>query len=71
MIEIKAVIRLADEFKAQVMKYLAATTLKLGFLVNFCGFSKAEIIMRVMTGYARRLTVVALLWTGPNPPNGA
>ncbi|GHV93422.1 GTP-binding protein [Spirochaetia bacterium] len=44
IIEIKAVTKLASESKAQVMNYLTATGLKLGFLVNFCAFPKAEII---------------------------
>ncbi|GMO57485.1 MAG: hypothetical protein Ta2A_02990 [Treponemataceae bacterium] len=42
--EIKAVTKLAGESMAQVMNYLAATGLKLGFLVNFCAFPKAGII---------------------------
>ncbi|GHU78144.1 GTP-binding protein [Spirochaetia bacterium] len=44
IIEIKAITKLGSESRAQVMNYLAATGLKLGFLVNFCGFPKAEII---------------------------
>ncbi|MDR1972322.1 MAG: GxxExxY protein [Treponema sp.] len=44
VIEIKAVTRLTNEYKAQVVNYLAVTGLKLGFLVNFCAYPKAEII---------------------------
>jgi GxxExxY protein len=35
LIEIKAVSRIADEHRAQVINYLRASGLKLGFLVNF------------------------------------
>ncbi|MDR1932621.1 MAG: GxxExxY protein [Spirochaetales bacterium] len=44
IIEIKAVTKLTNEYNAQVLNYLAATGLKLGFLVNFCAYPKAEII---------------------------
>ena len=36
-----------DDTKVQIMNYLAATGLKLDFLVNFCVFPKAEIINTV------------------------
>jgi GxxExxY protein len=44
IIEIKAVRKIAEEHKAQLMNYLAASGLKLGFLVNFCSYPKAEIV---------------------------
>jgi GxxExxY protein len=44
LIEIKAVTKIVNEHRAQVLNYLAATGLKLGLLVNFHAFPKAEII---------------------------
>jgi GxxExxY protein len=44
IVEIKAVTRLANEHKAQLLNYLAVTGLKLGLLINFCSYPKAEII---------------------------
>ena len=44
IIEIKAVSKITNQHKAQLMNYLAATGLKLGLLVNFSAFPKAEII---------------------------
>jgi len=35
IVEIKAVARIADEHRAQVINYLKATGMQLGFLVNF------------------------------------
>jgi GxxExxY protein len=43
VLEIKAVSDLTDEHKAQVFNYLKATGLKLGLLVNFGHFPKAQI----------------------------
>ena len=42
VVEIKAVSEFADEHRAQVHNYLKATGLKLGLLVNFGHFPKAE-----------------------------
>jgi GxxExxY protein len=44
LIELKAVRTIVNEHKAQVLNYLTATGLKLGLLVNFHAFPKAEII---------------------------
>jgi GxxExxY protein len=44
IIEIKAVNKIANEHKAQIFNYLAATGLKLGFLINFGSHPKAEIV---------------------------
>jgi GxxExxY protein len=43
VVELKAVKELADEHRAQVQNYLKATGLKVGLLVNFGHFPKAEI----------------------------
>ena len=43
VLEIKAVKELCDEHRAQVHNYLKATGLKLGLLVNFGHYPKAEI----------------------------
>ena len=47
IIEIKAVSKIKEQHKAQLMNYLAATGYKLGLLVNFHSFPKAEIIRMV------------------------
>ena len=44
IVEIKAVTRLGNEHTAQILNYLAITRLKLGLLINFCAYPKAEII---------------------------
>ena len=44
LVELKAVSKLTNDHKAQVLNYLAVTGLKLGLLVNFHVFPKAEII---------------------------
>jgi GxxExxY protein len=44
IVEIKAVSKLGNEHKAQVLNYLAVTGLKLGLIINFCSYPKAEII---------------------------
>ncbi|MDR2184951.1 MAG: GxxExxY protein [Treponema sp.] len=44
ILEIKAVTRLGNEHKAQILNYLAVTGLRVGLLVNFCSHPKAEII---------------------------
>jgi GxxExxY protein len=44
VIELKAVTKIINEHKAQTLNYLAATGLKLGLIVNFNSFPKAEII---------------------------
>ena len=47
LIEIKAVSKIDNQHKAQLLNYLAATGFKLGLLVNFHSFPKAEIIRKV------------------------
>lgn len=42
VVEIKAVSRLADEHRAQVLSYLAASKMKLGLLVNFGAYPQME-----------------------------
>ncbi len=43
ILELKAVKELADEHRAQVQNYLKATGIKLGLLVNFGHYPKAEV----------------------------
>jgi GxxExxY protein len=47
IIELKAVKRVLDEHRAQLMNYLAVTGIRLGMLVNFHACPKAEIIRLV------------------------
>ncbi|MCL2042609.1 MAG: GxxExxY protein [Treponema sp.] len=47
IIEIKAVSKVNEHHKAQLLNYLAATGFKLGLLVNFKSYPKAEIIRMV------------------------
>ena len=47
IIELKAVSRIIDQHKAQLLNYLAVTGYKLGLLVNFNAYPKAEIIRMV------------------------
>ena len=47
IIELKAVKNINNQHKAQLMNYLAATGFKLGLLVNFNSYPKAEIIRMV------------------------
>lgn len=42
IVEIKAVSKLVDEHKAQILNYLNATKYKLGLLVNFGHYPKVE-----------------------------
>ena len=42
IVELKAVIALADEHRAQLKNYLKATSKKLGLLVNFSHYPKLE-----------------------------
>jgi len=49
VLEIKAVKELADEHRAQVQNYLKATGYKLGLLVNFGHYPKAEVERIVAT----------------------
>jgi GxxExxY protein len=44
LVELKAVSKITNDHKAQLLNYLAATGLKLGLLINFHTFPKAEII---------------------------
>ena len=44
IVEIKAVVKITNQNKAQLMNYLAATGFRLGLLVNFNSFPKSEII---------------------------
>jgi GxxExxY protein len=43
IVELKAVTKLTDDHRAQVLNYLVATKLKLGLLVNFGHHPKAEV----------------------------
>ncbi len=43
VLELKAVTELADEHRAQVQNYLKATGMKLGLLVNFGHYPKAQV----------------------------
>jgi len=47
IIELKSVSNLSNQHKAQLLNYLTATGYKLGLLVNFNSFPKAEIIRMV------------------------
>ena len=47
IIEIKAVSKINNQHKAQLMNYLAVTGFRLGLLINFNSFPKAEIIRMV------------------------
>jgi len=47
IIELKAVSKISDQHKAQLMNYMAVTGYKLGLLVNFNSFPKSEIIRMV------------------------
>jgi GxxExxY protein len=43
VLELKAVTELADEHRAQVQNYLKASGMKLGLLVNFGHYPKAQV----------------------------
>ncbi len=43
IVELKAVTNLTDEYRAQLMNYLKATRLQLGFLVNFGHYPEVQI----------------------------
>ena len=47
LIELKAVSKINNQHKAQLMNYLSATGFKLGLLVNFNSYPKADIIRLV------------------------
>ncbi|MDR2847982.1 MAG: GxxExxY protein [Bacteroidales bacterium] len=49
IVEIKAVSKIENVHKAQVLNYLKATDFELGLLVNFCAYPKAEIIRLIKT----------------------
>ena len=48
IVELKAVKELGPEHEAQIMNYLKATGIKLGLLVNFGAYPKADIMRRVL-----------------------
>ena len=48
VVELKAVDALTDKHRAQVMNYLKATGMKLGFLVNFAAHPKVDIVRIVL-----------------------
>jgi len=48
IVEIKAVSKIVEHHKAQLINYLKITGYKLGLLVNFGSFPKAEIIRIVL-----------------------
>jgi GxxExxY protein len=52
VLELKAVTELTDEHRAQVQNYLKATGLKLGLLVNFGHYPKAQ-VERIVSGHGR------------------
>ena len=52
VLELKAVTELTDEHRAQVQNYLKATGLKLGILVNFGHYPKAQ-VERIVTEKGR------------------
>jgi len=54
VIEIKAVTKLVDEHRAQVMNYLKATGFQLGLLVNFGHYPKIE-YERIVSSMSKRL----------------
>jgi GxxExxY protein len=47
-VELKAIREIAPEHKAQLINYLKATRLKLGLLVNFGSYPRAEIERMVL-----------------------
>ncbi|MDR0442028.1 MAG: GxxExxY protein [Treponema sp.] len=47
ILELKAVSKITEQHKAQLMNYMAATGFRLGILVNFNHYPKAEIIRMV------------------------
>ncbi len=54
IVEIKAVRRLTDEHRAQLMNYLKATGMKLGLLINFAAYPKLEQV-RIVNERCHRL----------------
>jgi GxxExxY protein len=52
VLELKAVTELTEEHAAQVMNYLKATGLKLGLLVNYGHYPKAQ-VERIVAGKGR------------------
>ena len=52
VLELKAVTELTDEHRAQILNYLKATGLRLGLLVNFGHYPKAQ-VERIVTGKGR------------------
>ena len=44
IVELKAVRQIAPEHQAQLLNYLKATNMKLGLLVNFGSYPKADIV---------------------------
>jgi GxxExxY protein len=52
VLELKAVSEMTDEHRAQLLNYLKATGLRLGLLVNFGHYPKAQ-VERIVTGKGR------------------
>ncbi len=48
IVELKAVEELTDQHRAQLLNYLHATGMKLGFLVNFAAHPKVDIVRIVL-----------------------
>jgi GxxExxY protein len=44
LLDLKAASKITNDHKVQILNYLAAMGLKLGLLINFHAFQKAEII---------------------------
>lgn len=56
IVELKAVSKLTDEHRAQVLNYLHATGMRLGLLVNFGHYPKLEYERLILTESGRRKT---------------
>ncbi len=58
IVEIKAVSRLTDVHRAQLLNYLKATHMKLGILVNFSSYPKLEYQRIVTPQKIRAISVI-------------